>query len=74
MNNTLKYLKGFTALALIGILISGCSNSPMSEAERDLLMAECQLIEDDMERAQCLERLALGDEAEPIEQVEPVQP
>lgn len=74
MNSMLKSLKGFAALVFIGILVSACSNSPMSEAERDLLMAECQLIEDDTERAQCLERLALGDEVEPIEQVDPIQP
>lgn len=63
----------FALVAACAVVVA-CSSTDMSDAERDARMAECQLIDDDRERAECLERLALGEDAvDPSGQVEPVQ-
>lgn len=62
----------FFPVALV-LVAAGCTTTTMSEAEQDALLAQCQLITDDRERAECLERVALGDQGEPIEYNEPVQ-
>lgn len=61
--------------ALLGLmgLLSACTTTTMTDAERDARMAECQLLDDDDERAACLERLALGDEVDPAPQADPIQ-
>ena len=48
------------------LVLMGCTTTTISDAEQDARMAECQLIDDDDERRRCLERLALGDPADPI--------
>lgn len=53
------------AAGLSSVLLAACTTT-MSEAERDALMAECQLINDDDERRACLERLAIGEPNEPM--------
>lgn len=67
-------MKQVYGIMVIGALaLSGCTTTTMSEAEQDALLAQCQLIDDDRERAECLERVALGDRIDPVDQVEPVQ-
>lgn len=66
-----------TIVKLIGLtgllaLLSACTTTTMTEAERDVRMAQCQQIEDDDERAACLERLALGDPVDPLPQSDPL--
>ena len=62
---------------LAGVLVAwlaliGCTTTTISEAEQDARMAECQLIDDDDERRECLERLALGDQVDPIPSADPI--
>ncbi|MCC5879885.1 MAG: hypothetical protein JJU03_08335 [Idiomarina sp.] len=70
-----KSLRIAQFLTLIGFAaaISACTTTTMTDAERDARMAECQLINDDDERAECLERLALGDQVDPVPQNDPIQ-
>lgn len=60
-----RSVRGALAMACVLGFLAGCTTTTMSEAERDALMAECQLINDDNERRACLERLALGDQVDP---------
>lgn len=66
---TTTKLIGFTGLLM---LLSACTTTTMTEAERDARMAECQLMEDDDERAACLERLAIGDPVDPLPESGPL--
>ncbi|RUO22931.1 hypothetical protein CWE09_13435 [Aliidiomarina minuta] len=63
-------------IALSGIfLLAGCAGHTLDEdAARDAQLAECQLIQDDQERLDCIERITLGDTAtEPAPQSDPTQ-
>lgn len=54
------------------LVLTGCTTTTISDAEQDARMAECQLIDDDDERRECLERLALGDQVDPIPSTNPI--
>lgn len=64
--------KWMAAAVFGGLFLVGCTTTTMSDAERDARMAECQLIDDDDERRECLERLALGDEVDPAPPTDPI--
>lgn len=65
-------IKFAALLGLVGLL-SACTTTTMTDAERDARMAQCQQLEDDDERAACLERLALGDQVDPTLENDPIQ-
>lgn len=65
-------VKWMVAAVLSGLFLAACTTTTMTDAERDARMAECQLIDDDDERRECLERLALGDEVDPAPPADPI--
>lgn len=63
-------------IALSGIfLLAGCAGHSIDEdAARDAKLAECQLIQNDQERLDCIEQVTMGDTVtEPAPQSDPTQ-
>lgn len=65
-------IKSLGGVFVAWFVLIGCTTTTISQAEQDVRMAECQLIDDDDERRECLERLALGDPADPIPSAGPI--